>query len=434
MSTAASNPAIASGIKATFYGWHVVAAVFVLASFGWGLGFYGPPVYLHAVHELRGWSLNVVSTAVTVHFLFGAIVIANLPRLYRHFGLARVTKAGSLALAMGVTGWALAQEPWQLFVATLFSGGGWVTMGAAAVNAIVAPWFVRKRPAALASAYNGSSIGGVVFSPLWVAAIGLLGFQWAAIAIGLVVVATIWILADLYYSKTPESMGLHPDGDAPQPTATTFPVAPAKLLPNTQVWKDFRLVTLAAGMALGLFAQIGLLAHLFSLLVPTLGAQFAGFAAGGATAAAMLGRTLVGWLMPAHADRRLFGCANYVVQISGSLAFLFAAGDDIPLLLLGVVLFGAGIGNTTSLPPMIAQAEFSKEDVSRVVPLIVAIGQGTYAFAPAVFGFIRELAPHWGSVSAGAAPWPFLAAALIQTLAVVAFFIGRPARRDATRA
>jgi MFS family permease len=157
---------MASGMKATFYGWHVVAAVFVLATFGWGLGFYGPPVYLHAVHELRGWSLNVVSTAVTVHFLFGAIVIANLPKLYRRFGVARVTKAGSLALAIGVTGWALAQEPWQLFVATLFSGGGWVTMGAAAVNAIVAPWFVRKRPAALASAYNGSSIGGVVFSPL----------------------------------------------------------------------------------------------------------------------------------------------------------------------------------------------------------------------------------------------------------------------------
>ena len=253
-------------MKATFYGWRVVAAVFVLATFGWGLGFYGPPVYLHAVHEMRGWSLNVVSTAVTVHFLFGAIVIANLPRLYRRFGLARVTKAGSLALATGVTGWALAQEPWQLFVATLFSGGGWVTMGAAAVNAVVAPWFVRKRPAALASAYNGSSIGGVVFSPLWVAAIGLLGFPWAAIAIGLVVVATIWILADRYYCKTPESMGLCPDGDAPQAAAAIVPASPAKPLPKTQVWKDWRLFTLAAGMALGLFAQIGLLAHLFSLL------------------------------------------------------------------------------------------------------------------------------------------------------------------------
>jgi len=35
---------------------------------------------------------------------------------------------------------------------------------------------------------------------------------------------------------------------------------------------DWRFVTLAVGMALGLFAQIGLLTHLFSLLVPPLGA------------------------------------------------------------------------------------------------------------------------------------------------------------------
>lgn len=418
------QPTPASRTKSTFFGWHVVGAVFVLAAFGWGLGFYGPPVYLHALHELHGWSLNVVSTAVTVHFLFGAIVVANLPKLYRRFGLARVTKLGSLALAIGATGWALAQQPWQIFVAALFSGGGWVTMGAAAVNAIVAPWFVHKRPAALALAYNGSSIDGVVFSPLWVAAIKLLGFPWAAIAIGLIAVATIWILADIYYSRTPESMGLHPDGDTPQSVAISLAVAPVKPLPKMQVWKDWRLATLAAGMALGLFAQIGLIAHLFSLLVPALGAQIAGFAAGGATAAAILGRTLVGWLMPAHADRRLFGCANYIVQILGSLAFLFAAGDNVALLLLGVVLFGAGIGNATSLPPMIAQAEFSKEDVSRVVPLIVAVGQGTYAFAPAVFGIIREITP--GSASAGAVPWLFVTAALIQTLAVVAFFIGRP--------
>ena len=79
---------------------------------------------------------------------------------------------------------------------------------------------VRKRPTALTAAYNGSSIGGVVFSPLWVAAIGLLGFPWAAIAIGLVVVATIWTLADLYYCKTPETMGLCPDGDATWPQSS----------------------------------------------------------------------------------------------------------------------------------------------------------------------------------------------------------------------
>jgi Major Facilitator Superfamily len=405
-----------------FFGWRVVAAVFVLATFGWGLGFYGPPIYLHAVREARGWSLPLVSTAVTVHFLFGAIVIANMLKLYKKFGVAAVTKTGSIALAAGVTGWAIAQQPWQLLLATLLSGGGWVTMGAAAVNAIISPWFVGTRPAALASAYNGSSIGGVVFSPLWVAAIGLLGFPGAAVAIGLVMVVTIWVLADLYYAKTPEQMGLIASGDAPGVSVMSLL---AKPLPGRQLWRDWRFMTLAAGMALGLFAQIGLLAHLFSLLVPALGAQLAGIAAGAATAAAIAGRTLFGWLMPVGADRRLFACASYLVQIAGSLAFLLAAGDSVPLLLLGVVLFGFGIGNATSLPPLIAQVEFVKEDVPRVVPMIVAIGQGTYAFAPAAFGLIREFAPQLGATAPGAAPYLFIAAAVIQGAAIAAFLLGR---------
>ncbi len=408
-----------------FFGWRVVAAVFVLAMFGWGLGFYGPPIYLHAVREARGWSLGLVSTAVTVHFFFGAIVVANLPKLYKRFGVVTVTKAGSCALAAGVTGWALAHEPWQLFVATLLSGGGWVTMSAAAVNAIVAPWFVRTRPAALASAYNGSSIGGVVFSPLWVAAIGLLGFPWAAAIIGLVMIVTIWILSSVYFARTPQQMGLTADGDAPSMAVQSVTSPMARPLPGSALWRNFRFVTLAAGMAIGLFAQIGLLAHLFSLLVPALGAQLAGYAAGAATASAVAGRTLVGWLMPVGADRRLVACASYGVQITGSLAFLFAAGGNVPLLLLGVVLFGSGIGNATSLPPLIAQVEFVAEDVPRAVPLIVAMSQGTYAFAPAASGLIREFGPQLGATSAGAAPCLFIAAALIQGLAITAFLIGR---------
>jgi hypothetical protein len=409
----------------TFYGWRVVAAACVLAVFGWGLGFYGPPVYLHAVREARGWSLTLVSTAVTVHFLFGAVVVANLPRLYRGFGVPAVTKAGAISLASGITGWAVAHEPWQLFVATLLSGAGWVTMGAAAVNAIVSPWFVRTRPAALSSAYNGSSIGGVIFSPLWVAAIGLLGFPLAAAMIGLVMIVTIWILADVFFARTPQGMSLTPDGDAPGSATVSITSASARPLPGKQLWWDLRFITLASGMALGLFAQIGLIAHLFSLLVPALGAQLAGVAAGAATAAAIAGRIMVGWLMPVGADRRLVACANTVVQILGSLTFCLAGGDNVPLLLLGVVLFGAGIGNTTSLPPLIAQVEFTKDDVPRVVPLIIAIGQATYAFAPAAFGLIRELAPNLGAASAGATPYLFIAAAVIQVLAILVFWAGR---------
>ena len=63
-----------------------------------------------------------------------------------------VTRAGGVAAAAGLLGWALASEPWQLFAATVASGLGWAATGAAAINAMVSPWFAAKRPAALAIA------------------------------------------------------------------------------------------------------------------------------------------------------------------------------------------------------------------------------------------------------------------------------------------
>jgi MFS family permease len=401
----------------TFFGWRVTWAAFVVAVFGWGLGFYGPPVYLHAVQEQRGWSLELVSTAVTAHYLIGALFVANLPALHRRFGLPRVTAAGAACLAIGVLGWALAQAPSQLFVATLFSGAGWAATGPAAINAMVSPWFQRRRPAALSFAYNGASVGGIVFSPLLVAAIAALGFPGAAAAIGFVLTVTLWILSRRYFARTPEQMGLAPDGDAAGAPAPAAAVPAAK--PGGTLWRDWRFLTLAGGMAIGLFAQVGLIAHLFSLLVPALGAQLAGIAAGFATFCAVAGRTLVGWLLPAGADRRVVASVNYAVQMGGCAAFLLAGDSDIALMLLGVALIGAGIGNTTSLPPLIAQVEFARTDVPRVVALITAISQATYAFAPAAFGILRA------AVDAAGAPLFFAAAIAVQLVAAGCYLSGR---------
>jgi hypothetical protein len=60
------------------------------------------------------------------------------------------------------------------------------------------------------------------------------------------------------------------------------------------------------------------------------------------------------------------------------------------LLAVGCILFGLGIGNLTSLPPLIAQKEFNREDVVTVVALIVAINQAVFAFAPAIVGAVRD--------------------------------------------
>ncbi len=410
-----------------FFGVWVVRAAFILAAFGWGVGFYGPPIFLHAVVARTGWPLTLVSSAVTTHFLFGALVVARLPRLHRRFGLPTTTTAGAVATALGIAGWAVAGEPWQLFAAALLSGAGWVTMGAAAINAVISPWYSRRRPIALAMAYNGASVGGVLFSPLWVALITLAGFATASALVGITMVVVVATLSRAVFAKTPQSLGQPPDGDEPGVPGPRLFAGWVRPLPGKLLWHNRAFLTLAMGMALGLFAQIGLIAHLFSLLVPSMGAQWAGLTMGFATACAIAGRVVVARLMPANADRRLVACAGYAVQSLGSLLLLASGDSQIGLILIGVLLFGSGIGNATSLPPLIAQAEFSKDDVQRVVALIVAIGQATYAFAPLAFGMLLATGGGLARLGHGTNQF-FIAAVAIQVTAIACFLSGR--RRD----
>ena len=115
-----------------FFGWRVVGAAFLVAMFGWCVGFYGPSVFMNALHRSRGWPVSLISGAITCHFLLSAIIVARFPALHRRLGLMAVTRAGSIAAALGVLGWSAAIEPWQLYAAVLLSGAGW-----AAINAMV---------------------------------------------------------------------------------------------------------------------------------------------------------------------------------------------------------------------------------------------------------------------------------------------------------
>jgi hypothetical protein len=128
-------------------------------------------------------------------------------------------------------------------------------------------------------------------------------------------------------------MGQQPDGDAPGTPARSITSAHAKPLPGRLLWRDRSFRTLAAAMALSLFAQAGLITHLYSLLVSALSAQGAGLAMALATACAIGGRTVVGKFMPANADRRVVASVSYAVQIVGSLLLACAAEHQTALIL-----------------------------------------------------------------------------------------------------
>jgi predicted MFS family arabinose efflux permease len=397
-----------------FFGWSVAWSAFAIAVFAWGTGFYGPSVFLQSLHETRGWPISQISVAITAHFLLSAIVIACLPEIHRQLGIAKTTFLGAVLTAAGLIVWSGAREPWQLFAAAIPSGAGWAMTSGAALNAIVARWFDRDRPIAIALAFNGASVGGVLFVPMWVCLIRAIGFPSAALLVGGCMVTVVGYLCVRFLAKSPEDMGLAPDGDASHQAGAR----PKPRRTRIEIVRSWRFITISAAFSLGLFAQIGLLAHLVARLTPELGIEHAGFLVSLATVCAVIGRTAAGRWIGEH-DRRFAAAANFAVQIGGVLLLIFGSGSV--GLTLGCVLFGLGIGNLTSLPPLIVQKEFEREDVATAVALIIAINQGVFAFAPAIIGAMRDTTANY--------QLPFALIALIQLLAAVIILLGRRSTR-----
>jgi hypothetical protein len=183
-------------------------------------------------------------------------------------------------------------------------------------------------------------------------------------------------------------------------------------------------------MAIGVFAQAGLVAHLFSLLVPPLGARAAGLVTGCASAAAVLGRLAAAAALSRIDDPRVVAAANYAMQAAG-MAVLLACDPSRPaMIVFGVLLFGCGIGNAGSLPPLIAQRDFAAHDVPRVVATSAAVSQGAYAFAPALFGALLAAAGTATDAGIGQrTTWFFATAASLQLTAAAGFLLGRRKHR-----
>jgi len=78
------------------------------------------------------------------------------------------------------------------------------------------------------------------------------------------------------------------------------------------------------------------------------------------------------------------------------------------------------VGNTTSLPSVIVQAEFPKAAFGQVVSTIIAINQFTYSFGPGLLGWLRD---GFGSYDAA------FTGCLILQLAAVAILLFGGSRR-----
>src|SRR6266446_5345186 len=128
------------GRKATllpYHGWLVVAAAFLVALYGFGLGFYGPGIYLVALKALHGWPTRELSSAVTAYYVLGATLLFFwVGPLFDRHGARKVVVVGTVAMACGVTLLAFVTRPWHVYAGLAVS---WGLNGASAGGIIIVP-------------------------------------------------------------------------------------------------------------------------------------------------------------------------------------------------------------------------------------------------------------------------------------------------------
>ena len=192
---------------------------------------------------------------------------------------------------------------------------------------------------------------------------GRIGFELPVLSLVTVMVVVLTPLVLWLLVRGPEALGLGPNGDAPAPRASET-AAGRGAPPTRDFMRTWHFWSVALPFALGLTAQISII-HSPDVL------SQAGVGDGG----------------------RYVAC----------------------------VMFGLGVGNTTSLPSVIVQAEFPKAAFGQVVSTIIAINQFTYSFGPGLLGWLRD---GFGSYDAA------FAVCLMLQLAAAAILLFGGARRS----
>jgi len=373
-----SKQASVDETSARYEGWRIVVVCFLVATFGWGLGFYGQSVYVAELHRLHGWPASLVSSGTTFFYLFGALLVAFVSEAIRSLGPRNCLLAGVVAMAAAAVLIGQVTEPWQLYAANAMLAFGWAGTSLGIITNTLGLWFDNKRGMAISLALNGASFGGIVGVPLLVAAIGSFGFSGAMIVAAIVMVALMVPTILILVGRPPVHSIVPVAASADAPSATRI---------RAQAFRDVGFLSVSIAFALVLFAQVGFIVHLISFLDSVTGRDRAAFAVAVLTAMAVVGRVLFSTVID-RLNQRLASAISFVSQ-AVALAIIINLHNDIALI-AACALFGFSVGNLITLPSLIVQREFDPRSFGVLISLITAINQVTYAFGPGIVGLLRD--------------------------------------------
>jgi OFA family oxalate/formate antiporter-like MFS transporter len=389
-----------------FYGWYIVgtgfltniASAFALAS---TLGIFLKPLTV----ELE-ISRGVFSLLRSGEGIIGALIAPFVGTLVDRHGGRWLIAIGTMIVAAGYLVLGHVETFTQFAVVRLtFVTLGDAMMGSMVVNIIIAQWFFRRRGRALAISSMGIGFAKVCMPIVAASLILWLGWRQTWMVFGFVTLVLGIVPSLLFIKRSPETMGLLPDG-IEQPTfaddSTVKPDYSATYLISNQdlEWSrgeairtgTFWLLVITFGIAS--VGVTGLNLHVYPYVSdrgypPVIAATVMSV-----IASMQLFSPLAWGFLAEHIDVRIAAMLRFVIQAIGlGLATLTT---NLFCLYAGFFLYGIGLGGNMVLPEILWANYFGRRSLGRVRGLGLLISQALAASGPPFFGFLFDFTHGYG--------------------------------------
>jgi MFS family permease len=383
-----------------FYGWYIVTVGF-LAQMNCAFHMSSTlSVFLKPLTEDLAVSRGLFSVLRSGEILLAGALAPLIGPLVDRYGGRWLMAGGALSAGIGFVLLSQASAFWQfLLVRWVFVAVGGVLMCQMVVSVTISRWFVRKRGRAIAIASLGQGSAKVLIPIVTATLFVWVGWRSTWAIFGLLPLVLVVIPAAVFMRRSPEEMGLMPDGaHAPaQFGAVAEPRRAAELVcrGDAVVWsrreiigtRTFWIICFMYGMANVGIAGLNL--HVFAYVTDI------GFSAMVAAttltiiASTQLGSTLIWGFISERIEIRHSSTMMFLIQALG-LALTMASGQLLAIY-VGFFLYGIGLGGSFVLQELIWATYFGRLSLGAVRGLGIFV---TYAFGAAgapFFGFVHDV-------------------------------------------
>ncbi len=360
-----------------------------------------------------GWSRTDVSLALMAFTVALALTLPVVGWLVDRYGGRRVLFPSTLVFAVLLLSIPLVvSKPWHLWL--LFTLIGSLAAGANALPylRILGAWFDRRRGLAFGLAMAGGGLGYTYVPPLLQWLIGQWGWRSGYAALGGMVLLIAAPIAGLVLRDTPETVGLHPDGDAGplQP-----PEASGASAGQTASAGRGTFVLLFGTFSILTLCLYGLLAHLVPMLVDRgIPATDAAWAAALLGVSILFSRAGVGYLIDRWFAPRV-AAACFVLSAAGLAWFAAGATDGISVG-IATCLVGVSIGAEIDLLAFLTSRYFGLRQFGTFYGVMFAGFMLGAAPGPVVYGAVFDTHGNYDLALTGAASLLMVAALVMLTL------------------